>query len=414
MATQRSTLTRTQRLTQRWSRSRGMAQVRCSAGKIVFFFALLSVLLTQMGQAAPPAHAAPAGSPGCPTWYSDGTAQCKGKVTQSGPPSLQPPSSSGSGLDYWYVCISFQQFLAWFYNPNPGGWQEEWDYPWYDWSGNWFAVMIAYPDTVVKGLVWPDVSSSYANMTQPVPVPPNYPTDTWVDEVPQGGWPPCPPPQPPCTTCFPTPTLNNLYYNFWSYAPVAVVSGKSQCPDGTFGECPPSVGHPVQLWVDTFTSNAGPTYACEDLGNVGVYGILYPDLVLCLRWIQQAGSLSWNFDDETVNPTTGQGTPTPLQTGGQDAAHPVTHTFQYSSAYDPLRGCVRPCSGDLTGPNGSPAFQVSVSSEWWLQEGIGVNGFGSVRWTTINLQDFGSSTPFFTTTTTVPVPVFSYGSVTTP
>ncbi|HEX6780008.1 MAG TPA: hypothetical protein VF099_17500, partial [Ktedonobacterales bacterium] len=123
-------------------------------------------------------------------------------------------------------------------------------------------------------------------------------------------------------------------------------------------------------------------------------------------------------DDEEVDPTTGQGQQVSgvninVQRGGIGPSNSVSHTFQYSSAYDPLRGCVRPCSGDLTGPKGSPAFQVSVSSNWWLYFCIRINNQAETC-TQIDLRQYGAAQPYFTSVTTVPVPVFSYGSVTTP
>jgi hypothetical protein len=415
MAAQRTAISRTQRLARccvrRLMGNRAIRSVGKIAPLIVVIFVLL---LTPLGQSAPWAHAAPA-APSCPTWYTDGAAQCQGKVTQAGPPTLQPPPESIT-LGSWIACVPFSQIEAWFYEPSdPVPWDHfESDPSVQGWRGNYYVWMLVYPDTILPSYPWPDADAH--NIYQPIPQP--TPPGDWSDQVPSGGWPLCPPPTPPCTTCFPIPTINALYFNFWAYAPVAIVSGRSSCTDGTFQECPPSVGHSVQLWVDRFASNAGPTSACTDLSNVGIYAVLYRSLSLCIQWREQQGSLSWNFDDEAVNPTTGQGQQVsgvninvPGGTGPND---PVSHTFQYSSAYDPLRRCVRPCSGDLTGPKGSPAFQVSVSSKWWLYFGISING-QPYTWTRINLQSqYGASQPYFTSVTTVPVPVFSDGSVVTP
>lgn len=414
MATQQTAISRTQRLARRWFRRLTTARAMRSLGTITPVIALMLVLLlTPLGQPAPRAHAAGAG---CPTWFADGAAQCKGKVTQVGPPTIQPPPS-GNTLPYWVACVPLSQIRAWFYDPNnPLAWDHFWDDPSVEeWSGNYYIWMIVFPDSVLPTFPTPDASPT--NIYQPIP--PLPPGQLSWQTPPQGGWPPCPPPKPPCATCFPIPTLQNVYYNFWAYAPVAVVSGRSSCTDGSFQECPPSVGHAVQLWVDRFVSSTagGSTSACVDLSNVGVYSILYQSLSLCIQWREQVGSLSWSFDDEEVDPTSGQGSAQQGVNygvpGGTGPADPVTHVFQYSSAYDPLRGCVRPCSGDLTGPKGSPAFQVSVSSNWWLYFGVSINK-QPYTWTQIDLTQYGAAQPYFTSVTTVPVPVFSYGSVTTP
>jgi hypothetical protein len=144
---------------------------------------------------------------------------------------------------------------------------------------------------------------------------------------------------------------------------------------------------------------------------------------LCMRWTPgtQVGDFIWNFDDEQVDPSSGQG----QAVSGVNYNVPsvlgqtINHTFQYSSGFNPLRRCVRPCQGDLLGPpmagypQGTPAFQVSVSSNWFLQVLQCLNGVCGA-WQTINLQQFGSPTPFFTSVTTVPIFVVSYGSVITP
>jgi hypothetical protein len=416
MAAQRSAFSRTQRLARRCFRRLIAAKIITSVGKTAPLVALIfALLLTALGQPAPKAQAAPAASSNCPTWYTDGAAQCQGKVTEVGPPLGGPPPG-GIVLGSWIACVPYSQIFAWFYNPNPDVWEHWWDDPSVEeWSGNFYVWMVVFPDTIEPAYPWPDASPT--NVFQPIPPAPN-PPGNW-QSPPPGGWPPCPPPKPPCTTCFPVPTFQDVFYDFWAYAPTAVVSGRSSCTDGSFQECPPSVGHPVQFWVDRFVSNKGPTTACTDLSNVGVYSILYQSLILCIQWRlgEQVGSYSWSFDDEEVDPNTGQGSQVAGVNidvpGGTGPDNPVSHVFQYSSAYNPLRRCVRPCPGDLNGPNGSPAFQVSVSSNWWLYSGISING-QPLTWTRIDLRDFGAPQPYFTSVTTVPVPVFSYGSVTTP
>ena len=413
MATQRTAISRTQRLARRWFRHLTTARAMTTFGKLAPLIALILVLLlTPLGQSAPRAHAAGAGAPSCPTWYTDGAAQCQGTVTQVGPPTIQPPPSTFV-LGTWTVCVPFSQVLAW--NPyRPQLWYTWWD-SYNDWSGNWLVDMIAYPFGVFPtGTMSPFYyqDTSFYQLWQHPPT-----IAGWITP-PAGGWGPCPPPVPPCQTCIPIPTIQSVYYNFWAYAPVAIVSGRSSCTDGSFQQCPPSVGHPIQMWVDRFVSSVGPTSACTDLTNVGNYAGLYQSLIFCMQWRQQAAPPTWSFDDEEVDPNTGQGQQVPGVNigvpGGSGPNNPVSHVFQYSSAFNPLRGCVRPCTrSELTGPKGSPAFQVSVSSNWWLYFGISIDGL-PFTWTQVDLTQYGAAQPYFTSVTTVPVPVFSYGSVTTP
>ena len=374
------------------------------AGRLIPLLALL--LLLPLGGGAGQARAAQGANPSCPTWFSDGAAQCAGQVKNT--PTLNPPY--GGAWSRWYVCMSFldaDNFVSNVIDPQGlGTYMDTYSgiYKWFGNDHNWIlgleyfnGVLIlfdTYP-AYYPGNVW-----APPPFFQPVPNPAEPP-------------PPCPTlsAPPPCTTCL--PQIQD--FNFWSVAPTPVISGKATCPDGSVSNCPPSVGNQIQLWVD-YWLNAPGTETCQYLGALPY---VYQYVTICMWWQPHSSTLTWNFDDETVAADSGAGKPTADVSGGNDSNHPVSHTFEYSSAYDPLRGCVRPnsCSGDLTGPGGAPAFQVTVKSEWDLYYSVGGadwNGTGFYYQTYVNLTPFGSINPYFTETTVVPVSVLSYGSVTTP
>jgi hypothetical protein len=411
MATQQSSHSRNPSIARRmWARCRSRARAIPLAGKRAVLMALLIIFpFLWLGGPTRQVHAAPA-DPSCPTWYSDGAARCAGHVTNT--PTLNPPVG-GVGWNKWYVCMSPVQADN-FVNDviDPEGLdiymlEEENSFKWFGNDHNWILGLEFWEGTLALTDTWPaynaaDVFYYPYPLEKPVPNPQETP-------------PACPPlsAPPPCSTCMPQITA----FDFWSMAPTPMISGRATCPDGSVNNCPPSVGSPLKLWVDSWVNPPG-LQTCQNLGGIQD---LYQDVTICMWWQPHPGSaLTWDFDDETVDPGTGVGTRTPAQSGiGYDPAHPVSHTFQYSSAYDPIGGCVRPCSGDMNGPNGAPAFQVAVSSEWDLYfsvSGHDWNGTRFYRSTQINLQDFGSptGTSYFIENVVVPVPVFSYGSVTTP
>lgn len=379
-------------------------------GRCAPLVALLAVLvLIPAGGQPRAAHAAPANSPSCPTWYNDGAAQCQGQVTQYIPGTIQPPGLVWPGT--WMVCVTrvwmdlnYPLINEWLLGhlllgtPPPPGWP--------NWTGGWLFQMQSTGSWPPSFLAFHPFVGVWTVNDPALPLPAQQ-----VDCPPAGN-------PPPCTTC--VPQFQFTSWNIWAYAPVAVVAGKASCPGNNFnGTCPPSVGNEIDLWVDHF--NNVNTSVCQDLGT---YGGLYNDLTICMQWRLQVGSLTWNFDDEEVDPITGQGKQAPgvninVQRGGIGSSNSVSHVFQYSSAYDPLRGCVRPCQGEMRGPTtaqypaGTPAFQVTVSSNWWLWFGVCANQ-QACQWNIAPLRQLGASQDYFTSVTTVPVPVFSYGSVTTP
>lgn len=413
MATERPTFSRTQRLASLFALGFRKHSIVRRAGQFLpmAFFAFVLVF-NPLGN---PAHQALAASArpqdSCPTSYSNGGAACSGAITQIIPGTLQPPGGSIFPWNSWWACVSTQQLITWIYaNDGPNAWRI-WDIV--DdidnnlWDGNWDILVDVLPTGQV---IWGGYNPH--GVTQQQVWDPNAPA-SWPNPRP-----PCPPPQPPCLTC--APQIQVTYFNFWAYAPKAVVSGYADCsastPAGSW--CPPSVGNAVHLWVSGFTSSQGPRGACSNLGD---FGGLYPGgYTVCMRWVQsqRVGALAWDFNDEHIDPTSGQG----QRVSGMnynvdtDVNQQLAHTFEYSSAFDPIRQCVRPCQGDLSGPpmagypNGTPAFQVQVASNWSLQFLQCLNGCGA--WQTIDLRQFGSPTPWFTSVTTTPLFVLSYGSVT--
>lgn len=399
MATQQYHYSRTTGITHLlWTRYRHGARVIPVTGKRAVFIALLMLMpLLPLDEFTQQAHAAPA-DPSCPTWYTNGAARCAGKVTNT--PTINPPVG-GVGWDKWFVCMSYNQaddFVSTVIDPEGLGiYMIEEKVNYNQWDGNW-----------ILGLQFWD---GFLSLTDTFP---NYagwanPASTWPNPRP-----PCPAVSapPPCHSCLPQITS----FDFRSIAPTPLVSGQATCPDGTVNNCPPSVGSPLQLWVDSWVNPPGQR-TCQFLGGIQD---LYRDVTICMWWEPDPNfGLTWNFDDETVDPKTGAGTQTPPVPGGEDPAHPVSHTFQYSSAYDPLRQCVRPCNGDVNGPNGAPAFQVNVSSEWDLFFSVGghdADGTPFFVSTQIDLRQFGSptGTSYFIENSLVPVPVLSYGPVNTP
>lgn len=355
-------------------------------------------------------RAAPAHSLACPTSPSPGVGECQGTVTSLVPTSFSPPS--GGPIAWggeWSACMDVQdasnyttsigQFNTWQSFVTEYRHANVIDETW---SGNWILSFLATADGMIL----------LENAT------PNVPQSVWSQPHPLGG-PPCAPPQAPPMTSL--PQIGSVFsFNFFAYAPIADISGTAKCPAGSPAGswCPPSVGNPVTLTVTGFHSAAGPTSVVKDLGAVDGFA----DARLSLSWNlnQQVGANVWDFDDEQVDPTTGQAQRTPTVTS--EVNQPVSHTFDYSSAFDPIRQCVRPCPGDLTGPpmagypNGTPAFQVQVSSHWNLRYTETVTDFqGQTATLTVDpvdLRQFGSPTPYFTSVTTVPLFVVSYGSVT--
>lgn len=142
----------------------------------------------------------------------------------------------------------------------------------------------------------------------------------------------------------------------------------------------------------------------------------------------------WDYDDETVNPQNGQGERIPgtndgVPSGIGQANAPAPHTFAYGSAFDPIRGCIRPplpstqpnCPGDIKGPaipgypNGTPAFQIQVAVNWDLQMDTTYwsnGGSTTTGWRTVDLRLFGAPNPWYTQVTLVPLFVVDGGAVT--
>src|SRR5690349_23145803 len=124
MAAQRTTFSRTQRLARRCFRRLLATRALAAFGKLALPLALSAVLLlTALGQAAPTARAA-SDPPGCPTWYTDGAAECQGKVTEVGPPVGGPPPH-GFVLGSWTVCVPWSTILAWA-GPSPTHFFYDW------------------------------------------------------------------------------------------------------------------------------------------------------------------------------------------------------------------------------------------------------------------------------------------------
>jgi hypothetical protein len=401
METQQSPLSRTARVTARAAGKALWKALRRPISQGICALLLIGALgVSPAGSAASHAHAASARPHSCPTSYSPGAANCVGSITATGPGQLQPPGGPVYAWDTWTACVSLTWLENWFLSESP----EAYDFfetgvrpQWNDWNGNWIVTM-----------AW-----IYQMLSVTNPIPYQY-DPAAIDTTPKA---PCPPYQPPPITSL--PQIQTVYFNFWAYAPEAVVSGSADCPASSppGSWCPPSVGEPVHLTVTNIASPRGSTQSCTQMINLpGLY-----DYVLCMRWTRgsQTGGFTWDFDDAQVDPTSGQA----RQVSGVNynvssaLGQTVSHTFQYSSAFDPLRGCVRPCPGDLLGapmagyPQGTPAFQVSVSSNWFLQFQQCLNGLCGA-WQNLDLRRFGSPTSYFTSVTTVPLFVLSYGSVT--
>ncbi len=362
------------------------------------------------------ASAAPTRPLSCPTSPSPGVGECQGTVlTALIPASFAPPS--GGPLIWggtWNVCMAYDQLLSYSSSTGQRDSLEQFlrllraNQNGFVWEGNWIITLQSTSGGLA--LIQFNGLSPWAPGVD-LDNPSSWPKD-WADA------PKCPPPTPPCMTCL--PQLGSLFtFDFFAYAPIADISGEAQCPPSSPAGswCPPSVGNPITLTVTGFHSARGPTGVTEDLGAVDGFA----DVQLSISWnpAQQVGPLVWNFDDEAVDPTTGQAQRTPTVTSGVN--QPVSHTFAYSSLFDPIRQCVRPCPGDLTGPpmagypNGTPAFQISVSSNWNLLYTERVTDFEGQTATTsftVDLRQFGSPTPYFTSATTLPLFVVSYGSVT--
>jgi hypothetical protein len=346
----------------------------------------------------------------CPTSPSPGVGECQGTaLTGLAPAHFSPPS--GGPLAWggeWSVCMSWSDATRYAYDLGQLTYlvaiqdifRQNNGYG-LTWTHNWILTLLGTADgAVIMENAYPyDPNNVSSN-------PPPWPNV------------PCAPPSPPCMTCL--PQMGSVFsFDFWAYAPVASITGSARCPPGSLAGswCPPSVGNPVTLAVTGFHSTRGPTGVTEDLGTVDGFA----DVTLSINWnpAQRVGLLSWNFDDEQVNATTGQAQRSPVVTSGVN--QPVSHTFAYSSAFDPIRQCVRTCPGDLPGPpiagypHGTPAFQVSVASHWNLIYTERVTDFAGQTATityAVDLRQFGSPTSYFTSVTTLPLFVVSYGSVT--
>jgi hypothetical protein len=402
MEAQQSPLSGTPHVTSYIARKWLWKALRWPVSRSICVFALLIILVVSpASNAAQHVHAASVYPQECPTSPWPGAANCSGAVTAIGPVQLQPPGGPVFTWRSWRECVSEEWLRAWFFSESPEAGNYFIDYILGangDWYGNWIVTM-----TRISGLL---------DVTNPVPYAYNAAT-------PNGPYTPCPPPQPPPPTS--TPEIQDTYFDFWAYAPVAVVSGSADCPDGSAAGawCPPSVGKSVHLTVIAVDPAQGSRESCS--GRITIPNLYW--YTICMQWTLggQVGGYTWNFDDAEVDPTTGQA----RQVSGvnynvsSSLGQTVDHTFQYSSAFDPIRGCVRPCQGDLRGapmpgyPQGTPAFQVQVASNWLLQVQECLYGACSGNWTTIDLTQFGSPTSYFTSVTTVPLFVVSYGSVTT-
>jgi hypothetical protein len=224
---------------------------------------------------------------------------------------------------------------------------------------------------------------------------------------------PCNPGAPPAPG---NPIIYLTFDSILAFAPEAFWGGTAACPAGDQPDdaCPPSVGNPVQMWVAGFASARGPTQTCSRVLSPFWYFTSYQ---ACLRW-RQRGAVTWDFNDET-NGTRIKGQNYGVVESGTGAGSALTHTFDYSSGYDPIRNCVRPCSGEALGPPlpghaaGSPAFQVTISSVWEveLQQCFATGGPRTcTSWQVLDLRTLGSPAATFTATSLIPVPVVEYGA----
>lgn len=416
MATQRPRISGNRWLAALWRvfclRSHAARRVGWGAQVVVLLFVFLFAV---QGSLAPSTHAAPAQPASCPTSPSPGVGNCQGTAMTLAPPSLSPPS--GGSIIWggsWTTCAPLSWFVT--YATATGQYGKYWQVIDYYrnlnaireiWYGNWYVTLQATTGSL-----------ALINTASPVAPPPYNLTDTSNWPPVAGPWPPCPPPRPPCMTCL--PQLGSVFsFNFFAYAPIASIAGGASCPAGSPAGawCPPSVGNPVTLTVTGFHSALGPRGVTQCLGAVDGF----QQVCLTLSWnlAQQVGPLVWNFDDEQVDPTTGVGRQSPPV--ASEVNQPVSHTFAYSSAFDPIRQCVRPCPGNLKGPPipgypaGTPAFQITLASNWNLLYTLFVRQFDGQTATTtytVDLRRFGSPTSYFTSVTTLPLFVTSYGSVT--
>jgi hypothetical protein len=414
MATQRFALARFPQLNGRPQDGKRRPPESHHRGRGVWMAVLFLSLVFVLGAQAQPAAAAAIQPLKCPMYAGNGAAHCnEAKVTSLSPSPLSLKPTGGGSIsewDRWTICVSTREFEDIF---TAGGdprrififeehiLTEDNN----DWDGNW-----------TLGMYMSDFAGPQIYYWEP------YGVSKAVEMGDKANWPTprpeCPPPAPPCVTCTPVVTqiVLNSSFDFWTYTPNPAIDGEAACPpDSPAGSwCPPTVGNPVTLWV-----SEEPRGDTEDCGELDNYLGLYTRLDVCMRWLR-ASDYTWNFDDEHVNPSTGQGQRTPTVTSVLDEQ--VTHTFEYSSAYDPIDRCTRPCSGDLKGPpapgypNGTPAFQVTVASTWILQIRQRATLEGNTGpwsdWETVDLRDFGAPASSFTSVTTLPLFVLSYGSVT--
>jgi hypothetical protein len=136
-----------------------------------------------------------------------------------------------------------------------------------------------------------------------------------------------------------------------------------------------------------------------------------------LTWVQQ-GSIRWDWNDENVNGQRIFGQNYGVPESGLGPAFAVSHSYDYASDYNPLRNCVRPCSGDRLGPplpgypNGSPAFQVLIQTTWRLQlcQRWTSGASGGNTCTFIDLRTLGAPGQNFISSNLVPLPVLQYGA----
>lgn len=234
-----------------------------------------------------------------------------------------------------------------------------------------------------------------------------------LDSMPHSGACQAAPPPPPSN-----PVIYLAFDSILAVVPEAFWSGTADCPAGepSSDACPPSVGNPIDIWISQFASAAGQqSQQCSK--------VLSPFLNLasyqaCLRW-NRVGSIVWDFDDETVDGVRVPGRNYNVVEVGTGEASAISHTFEYSSGFDPLRNCLRPCPGDALGPDlpghpgGSPAFQVTVSTVWevQLQECFSTGGPRiCTPWRFIDLRTLGAATADFTSTSLIPIPVVEYGA----
>ncbi len=386
----------------------------------LILFGLFLRLFAPAGTAQP-VQAAPAQPMKCPMYSGNGAAHCQeARVTLLSPsPVTLEPSGGGSVTHWrrWSICASTAKFFDIFVgdHSDPGWEHRGWTFLEHiqgtdhnDWDGNW---------TLWMGYLNPDDTEPWLYGWEPYDVSMDVvmgPKENWPDPPP-----PCPRPTPPCLTCAPVVSTIALSssFDFWAYTPELLIDGEAACParSPAGSWCPPTVGNPVSLWVSGFSNERGQSIGEGSLFN---YLGIYSRLDFRLRWVP-TGPYVWNFDDAHVNPSSGFGQRTPSVSSSLN--QPVSHTFEYSSAYDPIRQCAHPCPGDLKGPpapgypNGTPAFQVRVASTWNLElsQRVVLEGRTS-NWVTqtVDLRDFGSPTSYFTAVTTLPLFVLSYGSVT--